>query len=150
MAANRDRYQFVLREPLVELCRAVADRYVRPVLNREYGWDLECDARAGRALTSICKNDFGRGGPYQPVQWVTFYRRSQASKRADAQFFVRVAADGVTFGFHLGQSARAAGKQFRRNVQDHAEPIFAALSAGGALDECRFWAGEEEPPPQPE
>jgi hypothetical protein len=143
MAARRDRYLFVLREPLVELCQGLADRYVRPVLNGEYGWDLECDAKPGRALTSICKNDFGRSSPYQPVQWITFYRRSQASKRADAQFFVRVAADGVTFGFHLGQSARAAGKQFRRNVQDHAEPIFAGLNAGGATDECRFWTSEE-------
>ncbi|HJZ57281.1 MAG TPA: DUF2461 family protein, partial [Gemmataceae bacterium] len=143
MAERRDRYQFVLREPLVELCEALAGRYVRPVLNGENGWDLECDAKPGRALTSICKNDFGRSGPYQPVQWVTFYRRSQASKRADAQFFVRVAREGVSFGFHLGQSARTAGKQFRRNVQDHAEALFAALAAGGVFDECQFWSGDD-------
>src|SRR5207248_1373298 len=89
MAPQRDRYHFVLREPLVELCEAVAARYVRPVLAGEYGWDLETDTRPGRALTSIVKNDFGRSSPYQPVQWLTFYRRSQANKRADAQFFVR-------------------------------------------------------------
>ena len=47
MTAHRDRYRFVLREPLVELCEAVAERYVRPVLNRDHGWDLECDARTG-------------------------------------------------------------------------------------------------------
>ena len=143
MTARRDRYQFVLREPLVELCEALAARYVRPVLNGEYGWDLECDAKPGRALTSIVKNDFGRSGPYQPVQWVTFYRRTQASKRADAQFFARIAPDGVSFGFHLGRTAREAGKQFRRNIQDHAEPIFHALAAGGVFDHCRFWAGED-------
>src|SRR4029079_4171363 len=95
MTANRERYQFALREPLVELCEAVAARYVRPVLKREHGWDLECDTKPGRAVTSIVKNDFGRGGPYQPVQWVTFYRKSRANRRADAQFFVRVASDGV-------------------------------------------------------
>ncbi len=106
MAEHRDRYQFVLREPLVELCESVAERYVRPVLNREYGWDLECDGRTGRAVTSICKNDFGRSGPYQPVQWITFYRKAQANKRADSQFFVRVAADRVSYGFHLGRTAR--------------------------------------------
>jgi hypothetical protein len=143
MEPRRDRYQFVLREPLVELCEALAGRYVRPVLNGEYGWDLETDARPGRALTSICKNDFGRSGPYQPVQWVTFYRRSQANKRADAQFFIRLAADGLGYGFHLGQSARAAGKQFRRNVQEHAEAIHAALAAGGVFEECRFWVGDD-------
>ena len=143
MTERRDRYQFVLREPLVELCDALASRYVRPVLGSEHGWELECDARPGRAVTSICKNDFGRSGPYQPVQWITFYRRSQANRRSDAQFFVRVAADGVTYGFHLGRTAREAGKQFRRNVQEHAEPIFHALSAGAVFDECRFWTADD-------
>jgi hypothetical protein len=143
MAPRRDRYQFVLRGPLIELCEAVAARYVGPVLAGEYGWDLETDTRPGRALTSIVKNDFGRSSPYQPVQWLTFYRRSQANKRADAQFFVRVAADGIGYGFHLGRTARDAGRQFRRNVQEHAEPIFAALAAGGVFDECRFWTVDD-------
>ncbi|MBX9627422.1 MAG: AAA family ATPase [Gemmataceae bacterium] len=143
LAARRERYQFVLREPLVELCEALAERYVRPVLGGEYGWELEADARPGRALTSICKNDFGRSGPYQPVQWVTFFRRAMSTRRADAQFFVRVAPDGVKWGFHLGRSAREAGKQFRRNVQEHAEALFAALAAGRAFDLCRFWAGDD-------
>lgn len=143
MAPQRDRYQFVLREPLVELCEALAARYVRPVLSGEYGWDLETDTRPGRALTSIVKNDFGRSSPYQPVQWLTFYRRSQANKRADAQFFVRVAADGLAYGFHLGRTARDAGRQFRRNVQEHADAIFAALAAGGVFDDCRFWTADD-------
>jgi MoxR-like ATPase len=143
MAANRERYQFVLREPLVELCAAVAERYVRPVLDREYGWAMECEARPGRAVTSICKNDFGRGGPYQPVQWITFYRQEQGSRSADAQFFVRVAPDGVRYGFHLGRTARTAGKQFRANVQEHGEAIFRALRVGDALDECRFWVADD-------
>lgn len=143
MAEHRDRYQFVLREPLVELCESVAERYVRPVLNREYGWDLECDTRPGRAVTSICKNDFGRSGPYQAVQWITFYRKAQANKRADAQFFARVAADGVSYGFHLGRTARDAGRQFRRNIQEHGDAIFRALRAGDVLRECRFWTSDD-------
>ncbi len=143
MTENRERYQFVLREPLVELCESVAARYVRPVLNREHGWDLECDTKPGRAVTSICKNDFGRTGPYQPVQWITFYRKAQANKRGDAQLFVRVAADGVSYGFHLGRTARDAGKQFRRNIQDHAEAIFRALEVGDVFAVCRFWAGDD-------
>ncbi|MBA4189622.1 MAG: hypothetical protein C0467_16680 [Planctomycetaceae bacterium] len=143
MTTHRDRYQFVLREPLVELCEAVAERYIRPVLNREHGWDLECDAKTGRALTSICKNDFGRGGPYQPVQWVTFYRRSRANKRDDAQFFVRVAADGVRYGFHLGRTAREAGGQFRKAIQEHGEAVFRALAPGHLLDGCHFWTGDD-------
>lgn len=143
MTAQRERYQFVLREPLVELCQAVAERYVQPVLNGERGWDLECDARPGRALTSICKNDFGRGGPYQPVQWVTFYRRSQANRRADAQFFIRIAAEGVRYGFHLGRSARSAGRQFRQAIQEHGEAVFRALYPGAILNEIHFWVGDD-------
>jgi MoxR-like ATPase len=143
MTANRERYQFVLREPLVELCESVAARYIRPVLNTEYGWKLECDARTGRAVTSICKNDFGRTGPYQPVQWITFYRQSQANKRSDAQLFVRVAPDGVRYGFHLGRTARAAGKQFRTNIQEHGEVIHRALRVGDVLNEYRFWVGDD-------
>jgi MoxR-like ATPase len=143
MTAHRDRYQFVLREPLIELCEQVAERYIQPVLNREYGWDLECEGRSGRAVTSICKNDFGRAGPYQPVQWVTFYRRAKANKRSDAQLFVRVAADGVGYGFHLGRTARDAGKQFRRNIQEHGEAVFRALQTGDVLSECRFWTGND-------
>lgn len=143
MTDNRERYQFVLREPLVELCEQVAERYVRPVLNREYGWDLECDARSGRAVTSICKNDFGRTGPYQPVQWITFYRRERAKRQSDAQLFVRVAADGVSYGFHLGRTARDAGKQFRRNVQEHGEALFRALQTSDVFTECRFWTGDD-------
>lgn len=143
MAANRERYLFALREPLVELCDALAERYVRPVLNREHGWEFECDSRTGRAVTSICKNDFGRTGPYQPVQWVAFYRAARENKRADAQLFVRVSADGVKYGFHLGRTARDAGKQFRRNVQEHAELFFRALEASGVLRECRFWTGDD-------
>jgi MoxR-like ATPase len=143
MTDNRERYQFVLREPLIELCESVAERYVQPVLNREYGWNLECDARSGRAVTSICKNDFGRGGPYQPVQWITFYRQAQANKRSDAQLFVRVAPDGVRYGFHLGRTARVAGKQFRANIQEHGEAIHRALRAGEVFAECRFWVGDD-------
>ena len=143
MTANRERYQFVLREPLVELCDAVAERYVHPVLNREHGWGFECDARSGRALTSICKNDFGRGAPYQPVQWVTFFRKSRANRQADAQFFVRVAVDGIRYGFHLGRSAREAGGQFRKAIQEHGEAVFRALAPGQLLGQCRFWVGPD-------
>jgi len=143
MTEQRDRYWFVLREPLIELCQAVAERYVQPVLNRDHGWDLECDPLPGRALTSICKNDFGRGQPYQPVQWVTFYRRSRGVKRADAQFFIRVAGDGVRYGFHLGRSARDAGQQFRQAVQSHADIVFRALHPGMVLGQIRFWANDD-------
>lgn len=143
MATQRPRYHFVLREPLIELCEALAERYIRPVLNREHGWGLECDAKTGRTITRICKNDFGRSRPYQPVQWITFYRQTQAHKQADAQLFVRIAADGVAYGFHLGRAARDAGKQFRKNLQEHGEALFRALEIGNVFTECRFWTNDD-------
>src|SRR5439155_14299499 len=88
MAGQRDRYQFAVREPLVELCRALAERYVEPVLKRAWGWELETAARSGKALTSVCKNDYGRTVPYQTALWITFCRRRPGAKRHDAQFFV--------------------------------------------------------------
>lgn len=131
MDAHRERYQFFLREPLVELCAALAERYVAPVLCREHGWEMETDPRPGKALTSIAKNDYGRSGPYTPDVWVTFYRRSSGGKRHDAQLFVRASDSGLSFGFHLGRSAREAGRRFRKAVQEQGELLFGAVRTGG-------------------
>src|SRR5262249_58213012 len=114
MDGQRERYRFAVHEPLVELCRALAERYVVPVLCRERGWDLETAARSGRALTSVCKNDYGRSVPYHDALWITFYRKSRGLKRDDVQFFVRLDAAGLRYGLRLGPDAREAGPLFRR------------------------------------
>ncbi len=142
MQRQRERYHFAVREPLVELCRALVERYVEPVLRRTWGWDLETAARNGRALTSVVKNDYGRSVPYQTALWVTFCRRPPGSKRQDAQLFVRLDAAGLTFGLRLGREARDAGRLFRRNVQGHAELLHRALCASGAVADCQFGHGE--------
>ncbi|HZT78927.1 MAG TPA: DUF2461 family protein, partial [Gemmataceae bacterium] len=138
MEGQRERYRFAVREPLVELCEALAARYVEPVLARKHGWALETAARSGRALTSVCKNDYGRSQPYQTALWITFYRKDRGGKRDDVQFYVRLDAAGLTCGLGLGRAAREAGRLFRRNVREHAEPLHRALQASGALAECRF------------
>jgi hypothetical protein len=143
MEGQRDRYRFAVREPLVELCRALAGRYVEPVLRRAHGWDLETAARSGRALTSICKNDYGRSVPYHTALWIAFCRRGPEGKRDDVQFFVRLCAAGLSYGLRLGRGAREAGRLFRRHVQDHAELLYRALQESGALAECRFGATED-------
>jgi hypothetical protein len=143
MEQQRARYQFAVRAPLVELCKALAERYVEPVLRREHGWDLETSPRSGRCLTSIVKNDYGRSVPYNTVLWLAFYRRDHGGKRDDAQFFVRLDAHGLSYGLRLGREAREANRLFRRNIQVHAEPLFRALSSSGALAECLFGAGED-------
>jgi hypothetical protein len=145
MDTQRERYQFVVRGPLVELCRTLAARYVEPVLNRQLGWDLETEAKTGRALSSVVKNDHGRSVPYESALWVTFYRRARGGKRDDVQLFVRLDARGVAAGLSLGRRAREAGRLFRRNVQLHAEPLYRALAATDALKRCRFLGDDGQP-----
>jgi uncharacterized protein (DUF2461 family) len=142
MAGQRDRYRFAVREPLVELCQALAERYVRPVLHAQWGWDLETAPRSGRALTSICKNDYGKSVSYHTTLWITFCRR-QGRKRNDAQFFVRLDAAGLAFGLRVGHDAREAGRLLRQNIQEHGELLYRALAAAGALAECRFSHGDD-------
>jgi 5-methylcytosine-specific restriction protein B len=145
MAAERERYAFAVREPLAELCRALANRYVEPVLNRDFGWGLETAAKAGRALSSVVRNDHGKTVPYEPTLWITFYRRSMGGKRDDVQLFVRLDSRGVAAGLSLGRKARDAGRRFRKNIQQHAEPLFQALAAAGAFSRCRFLSDDGQP-----
>jgi hypothetical protein len=133
MERQRARYRFAVREPLVELCRALAARYVAPVLRGACGWEIDAEARNGHALTSVCKNAYGRGGPYNAALWVTFCRR-----RDGAQFFVRLGAEGVRFGLRLGRGSAADGARLRRNVEGHADLLFRLLRDAGALAEYRF------------
>jgi hypothetical protein len=138
MERQRSRYRFAVREPLLELCRTLAARYVTPVLRGANGWDLDTEARSGHALTSVCKNAFGRGGPYNSALWITFCHRDGGGPHGNAQLFVRLDAEGVRFGLRLGKGARAAAVRFRRNVDEHADLLFRVLRDSRALAECRF------------
>ena len=139
MDGQRERYRFGVREPVAELCRALAARYVEPVLVRGRGWDLETTPRTAGAVSSITKNDFGRSSPYKAELSVAFVRRGK-SKADDVQLLVRVDPAGVEYGLHLGPRAREAGRTFRRNVQEHGEALFRALHASGALSDAVFAA----------
>lgn len=145
MALHRDRYHFAVREPLAELCTAIACRYVQPLLNIPYGWELETDARTGKALSSITRNDHGQTHPYETTQWITFYRRSQHAKRDDVQLFVRLDSTGLACGLKLGRRAREAGKRFRANIQKHAELLFQRMHTTNAFTACRFEADVGQP-----
>lgn len=140
---QRERYRFSVRGPLVELCRALSERYVRPVLISEHGWDLETGPRSGRALSSICKNNYGRRPPYHTALWITFYRRGEGGRQDDVQFFVRLDAMGVSYGLRLGRAARATVERLQRNIRDHGELIFRALADKGALENCRGGTGDD-------
>ncbi len=142
MEGQRARYRFAVREPLAELCGALAARYVGPVLGGRHGWRLDAEARAGRALTSICKNAYGRAGPYNTTLWIAFCREGQ--KRVGAQFFVRLDATGLRYGLRLGRAASAALGLLRGNVERHGAALYRALSESGAVEACRFGPADGE------
>jgi hypothetical protein len=135
MEGQRHRYRFAVREPLTELCRALAERYVGPVL-RGQGWDLDTEPRNGRALTSLCKNAYGKAGPYNTTLWIAFCPRG--GRRSAAQLFVRLDAAGLRYGLRLGREAREPRARLRGNVERFAEPLYRALGDSGALSACAF------------
>jgi hypothetical protein len=154
MERQRDRYRFAVREPLIELCRALSERYIEPVLRGIHGWHLDTEPRSGRALTSICKNDYGRSQPYNAALWIAFCRRApsplpspprgegRVRGREDVQFFVRLDGDGLRYGLRLGRKARSVFSHFRQQVRLHAELLFRALRDRGVLNDCRFGAAD--------
>lgn len=141
MEQHRSRYQFVLRSPLTELCNLLTERYVKPVLCDEYGWQLDTQARNGRALTSICKNDFGQSDPYCTEQWIVFSRRNSEgrAKRQGPQFFVKLDTQGVQFGLRLGLRSRQARREFQAKVEQQGQSLFRALQERGALEHCQLY-----------
>lgn len=138
MEKQRPRYQFAVRQPLVELCRALECRYVEPVLRGTHGWNLVSGTRPGRALTSICKNSYGRSAPYNTTLWIAFCQQAPGGGREEVQLFVCLEAGGLSCGLRLGRKARPAIARFRQHVQSHAEMLYRLLADHGVLATCRF------------
>ena len=69
MEQQRDRYHFAIRGPLVELCQALTERYVEPVLCRQHGWRLETDARTGLEVMRLdADHRLTTAGPFRIVR----------------------------------------------------------------------------------
>ena len=102
---------------------------------------MEAEPRSGRALTSICKNDYGRSRPYNTALWIAFCRRGTVGRR-DAQLFVRLDATGLRYGLRIGRKAKDACGRFRDNVGKYADLLHRALRDSGALAACRFGQAE--------
>jgi hypothetical protein len=141
MEAQRDRYRFAVRGPLAELCRTLAARYVGPVLGGTHGWRLDAEARSGRALTSICKNGFGKGLPYNSALWIAFCPPGQ--RGTAAQLFVRLGPEGVRYGLRLGGAAQEARARLRAAVAAEAAGLFRRLEENGALAACKFGPADQ-------
>ncbi len=138
MEQNRERYHFFLREPLVELCQSLADRYVEPILNGKWKLNLETTVRTGKTLSSICKNDYGKTQPYHKDMWITFCRGQPGNKKQDVQLFVRVSEQRLNIGLGFGPQSQEVLKLFRNNVQGHSTLLLYSLEKSGARAHCQF------------
>ena len=74
---------------------------------------------------------------------MTYYRRSRSNKRADAQFFFRLAADGVRYGFHLGRSAARPAPSSAAISRRMAKPSIERSRRAILLNACQFWVGDD-------
>ncbi len=137
MEGQRDRYHFAVREPMMELCQTLAAHYVEPVLRGVHGWEVDSEARSGHALSSICKNAYGRSQPYNTTLWIAFCPRRPGGRR-DVQLFVRLDASGLRYGLRISRKANGPCRRFRANSEKYGELLYRTLSDCGALTGCRF------------
>ncbi|MFQ3593529.1 MAG: DUF2461 family protein, partial [Gemmataceae bacterium] len=114
MEVHRNRFQYFVREPLVELARVLSEQYVTPLLNIRQGWNLDTT----RCLTRMIKNNRGRGGRYATTHGITFARPG----RRGAKLVVRLDASGVSFGFVAGTDR----ERLRQAVAADPEPFAAS------------------------
>ncbi len=135
MEGQRDRYHFAVREPLTELCRTLAARYVEPVLRGVHGWNIDAEARSGRALTSICKNTYGRSAPYNTTLWIAFCPNRPGGRR-DAQLFIRLDAAGLRYGLRIARKAKEARRRFRASIEKYSDLLYRILQDGGTFTGC--------------
>jgi hypothetical protein len=174
MAGQRDRYRFAVRQPLLELCRALADRYVDPVLKGVHSWDLDSAARSGRALTKVCKNAYGRAEPYNTTLWIVYCRHEHAVKtpltsrrvypgglpaginpaarraapRKGVQFFVRLDSNRLSYGFRVQHKASQALEHLREQLHQHGDLLYGTLRSSGIFDACRFGTADARTEPR--
>ncbi len=134
MDRSRARYFWAVREPLTQLCRTLANRYVEPILGGLHGWTLDTTTRIGRTLTSICKNNFGKTPPYNSTLWITFCRPG----REGVQLFVRLDPEGLRCGLRLNRSARADRSRLRHNLARYWTTLEQLLTDNGALQTCQI------------
>ncbi len=136
MQQQRGRYEFAVREPLAELCDDLTRRFITPVLLGVHGWAVDTRRKAGHALTSICKNVFGKSEPYTSTLWITFC--PEGASRASAQLFVRLSPEGLRWGLRLGRAARGHRANLSANLRSHGEAVWKILADNGAAEGCLF------------
>jgi len=137
MQQNLDRYRRV-RDALEALTAQLADTLVKPDFAPIFKDDpLETSASAGRCMSRIERNAFGRGNPYYAHMWSAFFRKSQG-KKADAQIFVILRPEYLRFGFGFGKLSKGTRAEFRDRVKGAADRIWRWIAASQDVQACSF------------
>ena len=84
------------------------------------------------------RNAYGQGDPYHTHLWFAFYRKSQKKKQMDAQLFFIIEAEGLRYGFYVGQYASDVLSAFRERVKSHAKEVWNTIREAGIDRSCRF------------
>jgi len=138
MDANRDRYVDEIREPLRQLAREIASSFIMPTLNADSPDPFETRIDRSHVMSVIQRNAFGAGDKYHRHMWFAFYRKSREKKFKDAQLFFLIRAEGIRFGFCVGQYARDVLGSFRKRVSEDPEQVWEVIESAGAHLQCRF------------
>lgn len=125
--ANKEALRVYVEEPVQRLLKgAVA---LLPPLMKER---LETEKRLfGRIL----KNDFGQGGAW-PYVWGALYPKG-GKRTTDAQLFVFLDAEGLSFGFWVGASAAGSCRRFEERAAGQRSQLLELLDSA-SISGLRF------------
>jgi hypothetical protein len=114
----------------------------------QHGFELQCEARDGLALTRLTKNAYGRSGPYNTALWITFCGRTPDGRRQPTQFFVRIDAAGLHYGLSLGAGSASARRALRQRLLSQADTLHALIQERGEFEgdiqDFRRWLDGKE------
>ena len=114
---NRDDFYEYVEQPLKELLSGVVSQLPYELVDY-----LETDKYV---MGKILKNDYGQGGAWD-YAWGAFYPKG-GKKRTDAQLYITLRKDYLTYGFSLGDYSSGTWKRLSENVSNNRSKIVELL-----------------------
>lgn len=129
--SNKDALRIHVEEPIQRLLRG-AVALLPPSMKER----METEKRIfGRIL----KNDFGQGGAW-PYVWGALYPKG-GKRTTDAQLFVFLDAEGLSFGFWVGESASDCRQRFLAKAPAQSAQLLGLIGSAGSIPGLRFGEG---------
>jgi 5-methylcytosine-specific restriction protein B len=115
--SKSEEFWVYVEEPLQRIMKAVAAKLPQPMLDL-----LETEKGI---FGKITKNDYGRGGTWD-YYWGAFYPKG-GKRITDAQLFLWINRDVVTFGFYIGEYGIDQREKFIKNSGSNAAALLELL-----------------------